>query len=888
MTMRPEHWLYTVPLRLRSLFRRRRVEQELDEELQDHLDHKIRESLAEGLTPEQSRRAALRAMDGLTQRKEECRDARHVSFIENTLQDIRFSLRVLRKSPGFTAAAVLTLALAIGANTAVFGVLNALILRPLHVPRAESLWGIENGEDNANQSYPNYLDLRDRNRSFEALAAYTISQVGLDTDDNPSRGFVYETSGNYFEALGIRPYLGRFFRASDEHGPNSAPFIVLSYSYWRAHFQSDPAVVGRVVRLNKHPFTILGVAPPDFHGTLLFFSPDFYVPIVNHAQVDDVFSLNQRGARWINMTMGHLKAGVTPAQAVADLNSIGKDLEATYPKENSRPDFSLGRPSLYGNFLGRPIRAFVAGLMLLSGLILLAACANLGSLFAARAADRSREVALRLALGAGRSRILRTLFTEAVLISFAGGAIGLYGSVALLRWLSVWQPFPRFPVTVPVNPDVKVYAAALLLTLASGFLFGAVPVRQTLRTDPYDVVKSGTSGRVGRRVTAREVLVVVQIAICAVLVTASLVAVRGLGRALHADFGFEPSHALLIDTNLKMAGYSGDRVLEMQKRMIDAVQTIPGVESAGLVDSPPLLMGTVRTIVFTDQTTDLRPSNATAETYFFSISPDYFRAAGTALLAGRPLTWHDDQSTGRVAVINRDFATKLFGSIPNALGRFFKRRDGTRYQVVGVVENGKYLSLTEDRHLAMFFPIAQAPVTETWLVLRSNRDPQLLAPAVKIALRNLDAAMPFYLQTWNRELQGVQFPSRVATVSLGILGLMGAMLSLTGIFGMAAYSVSRRLRELGIRMALGARRKEVLQAGLGRAFQLLAVGSAAGLILGILASRVLAFLVYEATPRDPLVLAGVVLAMLLLGLLATWIPAHRALKVNPSNLLREQ
>jgi predicted permease len=621
----------------------------------------------------------------------------------------------------------------------------------------------------------------------------------------------------------------------------------------------------------------------------VFFNPGFFVPMVNQEQVEGENDLEARGKRWVFMTMGHLKAGVSPAQAIADLNSIGSYLEKTYPKDDDQRTFTLARPSLYGDYLGRPVRAFMTGLMLLAGLILLAACANLGSLFAARAAGRSREVALRLALGASRTRILRQLFTEAVVLSLMGGAVGLWGSVVLLSGLSVWQPFSRWPIHVPVNPDANVYGVALLLTLASGFLFGAVPVRQILHTDPYEIVKSGSIAGVGGRVTIRDLALVLQIAICAVLVTSSLVAVRGLVRSLHSNFGFEPRNALLADTDLSMGGYRGDAMLEMQRRMIDAVETIPGVESVGLIDWAPLVSGGERgSHVFTDVTTDLRPSNAAADAFTFSISPQYFHAAGTALLSGRAFTWHDDKNAPLVAVINQEFARKVFGSLTNAMGRYFKTKDGTRIQVVGIVEDGKYDSLTEDPQPAMFLPILQSPSSQTYLAVRSDRDLTQLAAAVRSAVRDLDAGLPLYMGPWNKELDTTLFGSRMAAMALGVMGAMGAMLSVTGIFGLAAYSVSKRLRELGIRMALGAQRKEVLQAALGRAFKLLAFGSAAGLLLGILASRVLASIVYQATPRDPLVLAGVVLAMLLLGLVATWIPAQRALSIDPAILLREE
>ena len=803
-------------------------------------------------------------------------------------QDLRFTFRQLRKSPGFTITAILTLALAIGANAVVFSVMNGLILRPLNVPQAQSLYSIGRAsEKDTSQSYPDYLDLRDRNHSFDGLAAYSIPQVALNTGDGPSPIWGVEASGNYFDTLGIRPYLGRFFHSSDEHGPNSAPYIVLSYAYWHNHFHDDRSVVGRTVQVNKHPFTILGVAPPEFRGTLVFFSPNFFVPLVNCEQVDGDDYLNNRGNRSVLMVMGHLKAGVTPARATSDLNSIGSYLEKTYPKEERQMSFSLARPNLLGDQYTGPFQAFFAGLMLLAGLILLAACANLGSLFAARAADRSREIALRLALGSSRNRILRGLFTEAVLISLAGGTVGLWASVALLRWLSAWQPFGNFPMHAPVNPDATVYAIALLLSLVSGFLFGAVPVSQVLRTNPYEVVKSGSAAKVGRRITARDVLLAVQIAICAVLVTSSIVAVRGLARAVHSNFGFEPKNAMLVSADLHMAGYTGDRVPPMQKRMIDAVAALPGVESVGLTDA--LLLNDQNTSnVFTDRTADLRPSNAAASPYVYHISPDYLRAEGTTLLSGRAFTWHDDKDSLRIAVVNREFARKIFGSVNNAIGAYYKMPDGTRIQVVGVAEDGKYFNLSEDPRAAMFLPILQYPSNTAWLVVRSSRDPQQMGPAIRSTLHRLDAGLPVKIEKRLDEIATVLFPAQMATVSLGVMGLMGAMLSITGIFGMAAYSVTKRLRELGIRVALGAHRKQLLQAALGRAFKLLAFGSTAGLLLGILASRVLALVVYQATSRDPLVLAGVVLAMSLLGLLATWIPARRALSVDPMILLREE
>jgi predicted permease len=881
--------LDSLRFRMAALFGRDQMRAEMEEEIRSHIQHRADDLVRSGMSRAEAERRARIEFGGREKYKEEIHQVLGSNFIGTVLQDVRFALRVLRKSPGFTIAALLTLALAIGANAIVFAVLNTLILRPVNVPDGSSLYSINHFSDQGWESYPNYLDLRDRNHSFDGLAAMSLSQVAIDTGKDPSRIWGFEVTGNFFDVMGVHPYIGRFFHPSDERGLNSAPYIVLSYAYWHSHFQDDRGVVGRVVRLNSHPYTILGVTSPDFRGTLVFFAANFYVPMVNQDQIVGESTLNSRGQRRVIQILGHLKPGVTKQQAVADLDTVGAALAKAYPTDDSDESFALARPNLL-SALDRPVRAFVSVLMLLAGLILLAACANLGSLFAARASDRSREVALRLALGSSRKRILRQLLTEALLISLAGGAAGLIASIALLQRLDTWQPFSGVPIHVPVQPDANVYLVALILAVASGFLFGIVPVRQVLQANPYEIVKAGSNSRLGRRISARDVLLVVQIAICAVLLTASMVAVRGLARSMHSDFGIDPKNVMLVETDLKMSGYSPDGTPPMQRRMIDAVEAIPGVEHVGLVSFPPLGRGgSWKTDVFRDETTDLRSANAAANAFMYVISPDYLRAAGTTLLKGRSFTWHDDMGTPPVALVNREFAAKILGSATNAVGKYYKVADGTRLQVVGIVEDGKYLSVTEAQQPAVFVPITQqAPLGEQWMLVRSTRNPEQLAAITRARLHQLDGGLPLDVLMWNRELDFSLFPARMASLSLGVLGALGAVLSITGIFGMAAYSVSKRLRELGIRIALGAKRKEVLQAALGRPLKLLAIGSAAGLLLGILAGKVLAYIVYQATPRDPLVLGGVVLAMLLLGLVATWIPAQRALSIDPLILLREE
>jgi predicted permease len=874
--------------RIGNLFRRSRMDRELDAELEEHIFLRTEDNIARGMTPTEAHREALVRFGNLTVMKEQSVNEDAALGLDKLWFDIRYTLRQLRRSPGFALTAIVTLAVAIGANAVVFSVLNALVLKPLDLPGARSLYMIEQRGYPEN-SYPDYLDVRQRSRSFEDIALYDFNNVGLDTGGDPRQTWIYDTTGNYFNMLGVQPYLGRFFQSTDEHGLDTVPYIVLSYDFWRTRFHSDPAAVGRSVQLNRHAFTILGVAPPKFHGTEIVYSPDIWMPMVDEPIITDG-SLKDRGDHSYFM-IGRLKPQLTPAQATSELNAIGAELAKIYPKDDDGLKFSLTQPGLVGDQLGTSVRAFVAGLMLLSALILLAACANLGSLFSARAADHAKEIAMRVALGSTRSRILRQILAEAVLIALAGGALGIAASSVLLRALSAWQPVPNFPINIPVNPDTGTYIVAVLLALVSGLLCGLAPLRQILGTAPWEVVKSGAVAPRARRLPGlRDVLLVVQIAVCAVLMTASLVAVRGLARSVNSNFGFQPDHTLLVNTELRMAGYEGDRAAAMQRRMLDAAAAVPGVRSVGTIDNIPLGIGSSQTSIFADGTTDFRASNEAADPMQFSISPGYLQSAGTTLLAGRDISWHDDKNAPPVAIVNREFARKLFGSAEQAVGGHFIHgaTQKTRIEVVGVVEDGKYVTLAEETKPAFFRPLPQSPTSGTWLVARTTGDPRSVAPALREAIHNLDDGLPFTLSTWNESLNSALFAPRVAAVSLGVLGLLGAVLAITGIFGMASYSVSKRFKEMGIRMALGAGQMQVLRSALGGAFRLLAIGSVAGLLLGMAATRVLGVIVYQATPLDPVVLSGTVLVMLLVGFVATWAPAQRALHVRPARLLREE
>ncbi|ABF42605.1 ABC efflux pump, inner membrane subunit [Candidatus Koribacter versatilis Ellin345] len=872
-----------------KFFHREEVGEELELELRSHVEMRADDLERSGMSRAEAERRARIEFGSRERVREESHVAMGGNFFDVLLQDLRYSVRVLRKSPGFTIAAVMTLALAIGANAVVFSVTNAFLIKPLNVPNPESLYQVLRADKVAGgYSYLNYQDLRDRNRTFEDLAAYDIATAAFDTGGKARPSWVILATGNYFDALQMKPYLGEYFHDRDERGPNSAPYVVLSYSFWHTQFQDDRTVIGRKVRLNKHAYTVIGVAQPNFRGVLMFFNPDIFVPFVQQEQIEGQNTMNARGKSATFMVIGHLKSGITKAQAAADLNTIGAYLHQAFPADVGEMKFDLGRPNFYGDYLGRPVHAFLTGLSLLAALILLASCANLGSLFSARASDRSREMALRLALGSSRRRLLRSLFTEAVLISLAGGTLGVTASIFLLRGLTRWQPFDRWPLQVTVDPDARVYIVSLLIALAAGFIFGAVPVRQVLQTDPYGVIKAGTAQGSKRRITMRDVLVVVQIAICGVLVTSSLVALRGLERSLHADFGFEPQHRVMAELDLNMAGYKGDAVPATQKKMIDALMTIPGVQAAGSIDSVPLGDTPPYERIFAENEADLRPGKEMFKATLMNVTPGYLKAAGTVMFAGRDFTWADDKNAPQAAIVNRQFAERVFGSIDKAIGGHFKFNDGALIQVVGVIQNGKYENLTEPWQPGVFRPTQQSPAPKTVIIVHSDRDALEVQSAIRAKLREIDSELPVFTETWYKELDASLFAPRMATLALCVLGTLGSMLAVTGVFGMAAYSVSKRLRELGIRLALGARRQELVFAALGRAFKLMCFGSAAGLVLGILASKVLAFVFFEANSHDPLTLTLVVVAMALLGMIATWIPAQRSLSVDPMMLLREE
>ncbi len=873
---------------LPSLFARRRLFRDLSDEFQQHLDEKTEALMHEGLSRAEAERAARRGFGNVARLQESGREAWMWPTVEQAVADVRFAVRRLRRSPGFALTAVLTLALGIGANVVVFSVLNGLVLRPLAVPEPANLFQVSRGGTGGDMhSFRDYMDLRDHDPSFTGMMAYKVVSAGLNVGASAVRSWGFEVSGNYFDVLRVRPQLGHFFHGGDDRGRGSAPYLVLSDDLWRRQFGANPAVLGQTVLLNHQPFSVIAVAPPGFRGTHPFFWPDYWIPVMNAEAVtgwDDLCCRDHLGFS----ILGRLKPGVTAGQATQSLNALASQMAKADPKDDGLT-LRVRRPGAAGDS-NDPLRKALLGMMLLAGLVLLAACANLASIFAARSADRSSELATRLAIGSGRWAVVRQLLAEAVVVSVLGGVLGSVFARVLLAGLSRWQVLGDVPTRFFILPDGRVYLLALVLSVVSGIVFGLLPARQVWRTDVVQAIKSGyVLSESFRRFTLRDLLLVVQIVVCTLLVTASLVSVRSMSRALHVPLGFDPTGVTLAQADLRTAGYTSENAVRADQRLLDAAAALPGVASAAIVDGVPFLGGG-DWFVYKAGTTEFLPSHMAFAADTFSISPGYLHASGTQLLAGRDFTWHDDLRAPEVALVNQTFARMLFGNTP-AVGQHFSLWAAAKYEVIGVVADGRYESLSEDPQPAMFVPLAQGvggtPSTVTTILVRSRLPPEQTTAALAHALSAVQPDVPFRVRSWEDAVDLSLMPARTATAVLGVMGLLAAMLAVTGIFGMASYSVSKRRKEQGIRVAMGAQRAQVASSMLKRPVLLLLYGSAAGVLAGLLTTRLMAHLVVFATPHDPLVLLGVLLTMTLLGASATWIPARRALAIDPARLLRE-
>jgi predicted permease len=874
----------------RSLFHRHRAETELAEEFQDHLEREIESNLRAGMTAQEARLAALRLVGPVSYYQEQCRDWRSTAFLEVLMRDLRYGFHMLRRTPLFTVAAVLTLAVGIGANTTVFTFLNDIVLRQPPVRNPRQLAFLNYG-DAVNISYPNYADLRDRNRVFSGLVAYRYNPVSMSIQPHENyRVWGYEASGNYFAVLGLQPFLGRFFTPAEDGAPGANPVMVISYRFWQSRLSADARAIGRKIKINGFPFTIIGVAPPEFLGTEFIVPADYWVPM-------SMELLLEPGNDWLHRrissniwVLGRLKPGISNAQAEADLNRVGRDLARTYPTLlDGKTLFHLSPPGLVGNALRGPISGFGVVLMSVAGLVLLLACVNLAGMLVARAADRRREIAIRLAIGASKGRLLRQLLTESLILATLSGAVGFAIAFGVCRLFSAWRLEMDIPFHASLRPDGLVLCFTAAIALATTLLFGLLPAVQAIRTDLIPGLKNAPANRI-RSWNARDLIVTGQIAISVILVICSVLVVRSLQHALSLKLGFEPDHAVSASFDLRLQGYDSAHSRTFDAALVAKAAALPGIEAAGIINNPPLRIGgNYENISRAGR--PLPPPSERRSAIVYNISPGYFKAAGTRLLVGRDIDDHDRQGAAAVAVVNQTVADLLFPG-ENPVGKHCRMSldaSDPGVEIVGVVEAGKYESLGEDPHPAVFLPIAQTGTAETTLVLRTPLPPREAADLIRKAILDLDPELTlFNVGTLTEQLALPLFPARAAAIVLGVFGLLAMILAATGLFALMAYTVARRTREIGIRMALGARPNQVLCSVLRRTLALCTIGVAMGALVTVAVGKVLSAVLYGVSPRDPLTYATAILLMALVALLACWNPANRAIRIDPARTLREE
>ncbi len=642
-------------------------------------------------------------------------------------QDLRYGVRMLLKKKGFTFIAVLSLALGTGANTAIFSLINTALLRPLPIKNPQQLVALNNTAENRpfpSFSYPNYKDFRDRNEVFSGLIAYRFTPLSLSHDGINERVWGFEVTGNYFEVLGVEAAMGRALSLDDDRTPGGYPMAVMSYKCWQQRFGRDQGIIGKDVIVNGRSYTVIGVAPEGFYGTEVISAPELFFPIAMQEQLELGNKwLDNRGADNI-FVQGRLKPGVSTPQAESALNGIAAQLEQEFPDVNEGKRVALSPPGLIGLALRGPVLGFAGLLMGVVGLVLLLACTNLANLLLARATERRREIAVRLALGASRFRLVRQLLTESLLLAFAGGALGLLPAFWLVNLVSAFKVPLNVPLAIEIFIDYRVFFFTFLLSLATGVLFGLLPALQATRTDLVPSLKDEVSFGGHRRSWLKSSLIVAQVSLSLVLLVGGGLMMRALERAQTINVGFDPQHAVEVAFDLRLQGYDGAQAKEFQKRVLEGVRALPGVKSAGIADLIPVDLHFSRGSIFIEGWPLERMSNVPTAMYNRA-SPGYFQAMGTRLIKGREFTEQDDDNGARVAIVNETFAQRFFpGEEP--IGKSFSmgRPSAARTAIIGVVQDGKYAGLNEDPKPFVSRPLWQSEVGATSVIVRAVGDEQ--------------------------------------------------------------------------------------------------------------------------------------------------------------------
>ena len=887
-------WIRILLSRFTAFFGGKKLDEDLDEELRSHIEFAIDENLKRGMSEQEARTAALRKFGGVTQTKESYRLQQGLPFIETLVQDIRYALRQLRKAPGFAITAILTLALGIGANTAVFSVVDAVMLRPLPYAQPEQMIDVQSvsshnpvpGSDNV--SYPNFFDWRAQNHTLEHLVSYHDNSYTLTSVDRPVHVGAEIVSWDLLPALGAVPEIGRGFRADEEK--QGTRVVLISHKLWISQFNGDKSVVGRTIHLSGDLFTVIGVMPASFRFPVTAPRNGIWTTLAvdnNPAEHDPITS--NRGMRFLDV-IGKMKPGVAVAQVNQDLNAIAKNLAKQYPESNTRYDAVRVRTELSA-LIGDTRTALMVVLGAVA-LVLLIACGNIANLLLARMRARQREIAMRSALGAGRKRIVRQLLVECLVLSmmggFAGCGLAFVCTPAILSLIG-----DSIPRAADAGVDLRVLAFVTIVSLAAALIFGIVPAITASKTDLVSTLKEDTHANISGHDWLRSSLVVGQVALGLILATGAGLLIASFMNLLHTSEGFNPDHLLTFGFELPDSRYKQTRP-EFYRRYLDRIRALPGVQSAGGNMFLPMTDAGA-TLSFEN------PEHPTAKGQRPSadlniVSPQYFRTMQTPLLRGRDFSDRDDMQASQVMIVNLAFAQKYFHG-ENVLGKKLRpgALNGTHgappwREIVGVVGNARHYPIQRDSQPEMYLPAAQLP---NWCclstVMRTSVEPRSLEPTVRQLVASMDKDAPVTDVHTMRELMfsGLSQP-RFAMVLLSAFAGLAIILAIIGLYGVMMYSISLRTREIGIRMALGAQRSLVLNMVLREAAVLLSTGIAIGLIVSLLSASILKSMLYGTESRNPAVFILVSVLVAMAGFIAAFIPARRAASIDPMEALRAE
>jgi macrolide transport system ATP-binding/permease protein len=879
---------------------RRAQEERLREEITEHIALQTAENVRRGLSPMEARRQAMLKFGGVEAMKQDYRAERGLLFIENLLQDVRFALRSLRRTPGLTAFVMITLALGIGMTSATFSMVDALIFRPYPVPHPNDVVTLVSTTRDSNFedfSYREYLDIRDKTRGYDGVIAYADMQaVGFSAEPGATprvRGGMM-VSGNYFHVLGVEPRLGRGFREDEDQVPGRNAVVVLGPDFWKHEFASDRGVVGRAVRLNGADFTVIGVAPETFPGMLIFGHPDFYMPLA----MSRVFSTNlqknfleDRDDRELKVR-ARLKPGTTLQQARNELAVLAKTFELEYPKLNHTRGAAV-----YTQFQTRTTEdgnwKFCVIFVTLALAVLLVACTNVAGLLLSRARARTREIAVRLAMGAGRFRLMRLLLTESLILATLGGLAGIAVGYGFVEWFHSKDSIvfmTDLPVAVPFNMDKRALLVSLGLSVVSALLCGLAPALQGTRTDLVSGLKSADVDVPGRkRLWGRSFLVVAQVSMSLMLLTTAFLMARSFQHSLLDGTGFTKDHLLMTSFDPRLEQYNAAQTRQFYKLLTERVREMPGVQSATLTQTVPLGQDGPDVVAFVPDGFQMPHDRDSFTSVMDTVDDGYFATIGIPILRGRGFLASDTGEAPRVAVVNEQLA-KHYWPAGDAVGKYIRLDNsaGIPVQIVGVARTIKYLDTRERPMDFLYMPLAQHPLSRMTLMLRSSGDPLQLVGPVKEIVRTLDANLPM-LQTrayedlyLNMAIKGPQ----IAIDLVGTMGAVGLFLAIAGLYGLVAYNVSRRTREIGIRMALGAGQSDVLRLVMGKGLVLVGTGTVIGLAMGVALEQLMNAMLFNAGGVDLVAYLVVVPSLFLVTMLAAYLPARRASRIAPTQALR--